>query len=173
MKHPHYVPQFDFVFFNPYHGNFIPRSTQEIFEGKRSVLIGLPGAFTPVCSNYQIPGYEEKADRLKELGVDQVCAVLVNDGWVLSSWARALNINNIKLLSDGNGEFTEKMNMLVSYRHLHFGWRSWRYSCLIEPDMKIKKSWIEKGFTNNPMDDPYHESSVENVITYLENENNG
>ena len=68
MKHPHYVPQFDFVFFNPYHGNFIPRSTQEIFEGKRSVLIGLPGAFTPVCSNYQIPGYEEKADRLKELG---------------------------------------------------------------------------------------------------------
>ena len=171
MKHPNYVPEFEFLFFNPYHGNFISKSSKDIFEGKRTILIGLPGAFTPTCSNLQIPEYEENYQELKDLGIDQVCAVLVNDGWVLGAWARELKLKNIKLLGDGNGEFTEQMNMLVSYRHLHFGWRSWRYSCLID-DMKIEKSWIEEGFTNNPYDDPYEKSSVENVIAYLENENN-
>jgi peroxiredoxin len=63
------------------------------------------------------------------------------------------------------------MNMLVSYRHLHFGWRSWRYACLVN-NGRIEKSWIEKGFTNNPWDDPYDVTSFDNVIADLRNENN-
>ena len=83
MKHPNYVPKFDFLFFNPIHGNFVPKSTAEIFGDKnspyqkKSILIGLPGAFTPVCTNYQIPDFEERFDELKEFGIEQVCAVLV------------------------------------------------------------------------------------------------
>ena len=168
---------FDFLFFNPIHGNFVPHSTTEIFGDenspyqKKTILIGLPGAFTPVCTTYQIPEFEERFDELKEFGIEQICAVLVNDGWVLGAWQQKLNLQNIRLLSDGNGEFTERMNMLVSYRHLHFGWRSWRYVCLVN-NSKIEKSWIEKGFTNNPWDDPYEETTFDNVLEYLKNENN-
>tara|TARA_S200000501_G_scaffold309538_1_gene299464 strand:+ start:2794 stop:3327 length:534 start_codon:yes stop_codon:yes gene_type:complete len=177
MKHPNYVPKFDFLFFNPIHGNFVPHPTTEIFGDenspyqKKTILIGLPGAFTPVCTTYQIPEFEERFDELKEFGIEQICAVVVNDGWVLGAWQQKLNLQNIRLLSDGNGEFTEKMNMLVSYRHLHFGWRSWRYACLVN-NGKIEKSWIEKGFTNNPWDDPYEETTFDNVLEYLKNENN-
>ena len=82
MKHPNYVPKFDFLFFNPIHGNFVPHSTTEIFGDenstyqKKTILIGLPGAFTPVCTTYQIPEFEERFDELKEFGIEQICAVL-------------------------------------------------------------------------------------------------
>jgi peroxiredoxin len=168
MKHPRYIPEFEFLFFNPYHGNFLPKSSKEIFGGKKTILLGLPGAFTPTCTNYQMPEFDERAEELKSHGIDQICAVLVNDGWVLGAWARELGLKNIQLLGDGNGEFTEAMNMLVSYKHIHFGWRSWRYSCLVD-DMKIEKSWIEEGFTNHPMDDPYEVCHVANVLEYLKN----
>ena len=171
MKLPHYVPKFNFLFFNPVHGNFCPVSTEKIFGNKKSILLGVPGAFTPTCTNYHLPDFDQRFDELKELGIDQVLAVSVNDGWVLGAWARELELKNVQLLSDGNGEFTEKMNMLVSKKNIHFGWRSWRYTCFIN-DTKIEKSWVEKGFKNNTMDDPFFESSIDNVIEYLSNENN-
>jgi len=86
MKHPNYVPKFDFLFFNPIHGNFVPHPTTEIFGDenspyqKKTILIGLPGAFTPVCTTYQIPEFEERFDELISiLALDSRCLCMVQN----------------------------------------------------------------------------------------------
>jgi peroxiredoxin len=141
-------------------------TTRDIFSNKRVAVFSLPGAFTPTCSTYQVPGFEESYDEIKSLGVDEVYVVSVNDSFVMNAWIDFMNIKNIKPIPDGSGEFTRQMGMLVDKDNLGFGMRSWRYAMIVNDG--IVEAWFEEpGRTDNASDDPYGETSPESVIDYL------
>ena len=141
--------------------------TTEIFDDKKVVVFALPGAFTPTCSSQQLPGYEEKYDELKALGVDEVYCLSVNDAFVMNAWARDQKIERVKVLPDGSGVFTQGMGMLVNKDHVGFGMRSWRYSMLVD-NGEVIKIFEEEG-KNNAGDngDPFEVSDADTMIKYL------
>lgn len=141
-------------------------TTKEVFSGKKVVIFGLPGAFTPTCSSTHAPGYERHYEEFKKLGVDDVICVSVNDAFVMYQWALKLGLQHVHMLPDGNAEFTRKMGMLVKKNNLGFGERSWRYSMYVE-DGVIKKMFIEPGFSDDCADDPFEVSNAETMLTYL------
>jgi len=149
---------------NPYRWQDV--SSDELFKGKRVVLFGLPGAFTPTCSSTHLPGYERGYDKLKELGVDEVYCLSVNDAYVMNQWGKNLDVSKVKLIPDGSCLFTKALGMLVKKDDLGFGERSWRYSLYAE-DGVIKKAFIEPGFTDDCPDDPFEVSDVDTMIEYL------
>jgi peroxiredoxin len=114
------------------------RTTSELFGSKRVVVFALPGAFTPTCSSTHLPGYEKRYDDLNALGVDDVYCLSVNDAFVMFQWGKHQGVEKVKLLPDGNGEFTRKMGMLVEKSNLGFGMRSWRYSMIVN-DEQVEK----------------------------------
>ncbi|MDB9306157.1 MULTISPECIES: peroxiredoxin [Cyanophyceae] len=142
------------------------RTTQDVFAGKRVVVFSLPGAFTPTCSTSHLPRYEELYDQFKALGVDDVVCVSVNDAFVMFQWGKQQGATNVKLLPDGNGEFTRKMGMLVDKSNLGFGLRSWRYSMVVN-DGKIEKIFIEAGYEDNCPTDPFEVSDADTMLNYL------
>lgn len=142
-------------------------STEDLFKGKKIVLLGLPGAFTPTCSTTHLPGYDKKIEEFKKAGVDQVICISVNDAFVMFQWAKHLDVNNIFMLPDGNGEFTEKIGMLVTKSNLGFGLRSWRYSMYVD-DMVVKKQFVEKGFADDFGEDPFEVSDADTMLNYLQ-----
>ena len=142
------------------------RTTEEIFGGKKVVLLALPGAFTPTCSSTHLPRYEELYDEIKATGVDEIICLSVNDAFVMFQWGKAQNAKNVFLLPDGNGEFTRKMGMLVEKSNLGFGARSWRYSMVVD-NMKIEKMFIEPDFGDNCPTDPFEVSDADTVLAYL------
>lgn len=142
--------------------------TQGLFEGKRVVIFGLPGAFTPTCSSKQLPGFEANYDAYKKLGVADVYCVSVNDAFVMYQWGQAQGLKNIKLLPDGNGDFTRRIGMLIDKRHLGFGQRSWRYAAVID-DGRISAWFEEPGINDAGTDsDPYEQSTPENILGWLQ-----
>ncbi|MCT6870272.1 MAG: peroxiredoxin [Bartonella sp.] len=149
---------------NPYRWQEV--TTDEYFKGKRVVLFSLPGAFTPTCSTFQLPDFEKLYPEFKELGIDEVYCLAVNDAFVMNAWGRHNNLQHVKLIPDGNGEFTRKMGMLVAKYNLGFGMRSWRYAAVVN-DGVIEKWFEEKGFSDNCETDPYGESSPQNILKVL------
>lgn len=158
------IPSVDFMFRE--NSEFVTRSTEELFSGKKVVLFALPGAFTPTCSAYQLPGFEEKYDQFKELGIDEVYCLSVNDAFVMNAWAKDQDITNVKLIPDGNGEFTSGMGMLVKKFNLGFAMRSWRYAAVIN-DGVIEQLFMEDGKDDNVEVDPYEYSTPTRVLEYL------
>lgn len=140
--------------------------TSDIFKGKNIVLFALPGAFTPTCSSTHLPGYEKQYKEFKKLGVDQVICLSVNDAFTMFQWANHLKAKNVFMLPDGNGDFTEKMGMMVKKTNLGFGNRSWRYSMHVV-DGVIKKMFVEKGFKDSAKDDPFMVSDADTMLAYL------
>ncbi len=151
-------------------GGWVTKTSDDYFRGKRVVLFSLPGAFTPTCSNKQLPGYEGSYDNFMDLDIDEVYCISVNDAFVMNAWAADLSITNVEMIPDGSGTFTTGMNMLVDKDDKGFGFRSWRYAAIID-DCMVEKLFEEPGKDDNCADDPYGESSPENIITYLENNN--
>ena len=100
--------------------------------GKTVAIFGLPGAFTPTCSTFQLPGFEKSASEMADLGVDDIYCLSVNDSFVMNQWAKAQGLDNVKVIPDGSGEFTQKVGMLVRKDNLGFGPRSWRYAAIID-----------------------------------------
>lgn len=141
-------------------------STDEIFKGKKVVVFALPGAFTPTCSSTHAPGYEKNYDEIKNLGVDEIICLSVNDAFVMFQWKKNLNMEKVFMLPDGNADFTRGMGMLVKKENLGFGDRSWRYSMLVE-DGVIKKMFIEDGFSDNCETDPFEVSGADTMLNYL------
>ena len=142
-------------------------STDDIFKGKKVILFSLPGAFTPVCSEKQLPGFEENYDKLLGLGINEIYCISVNHGFVMNAWADQQKLRKVKLLPDGNADFTRSMGMLVDKKHVGFGLRSWRYSAIIN-DGVVEKWWQEDGMNNDGSDpDPYEQTTPENCIKYL------
>ena len=106
-------------------------TSSEIFDGKTVVVFSLPGAFTPTCSSSHVPRYNQLVPKFKELGVDEVICVSVNDAFVMNEWRAEQKAWNVTFLPDGNGDFSRGMDMLVPKNDLGFGDRSWRYSMLV------------------------------------------
>ena len=142
-------------------------TSNDIFNNKRVIVFSLPGAFTPTCSTYQLPGFENNFAKFQELGIDEIYVLSVNDSFVMNKWIQWQEIKNIKPIPDGNGEFTEALDMLVDKSNVGFGKRSWRYA-LIANNGEIEKFFVEPGKRDNAEDDPYGESSPENILKYLE-----
>ena len=138
----------------------------EYFSSKRVILFSLPGAFTPICSAYQLPGFEEHFDEFKNKGIDEIYCLSVNDAFVMNAWAKSQNIDKVKLIPDGSGEFTRKMGMLVDKDNLGFGMRSWRYAAIVNNGI-VEKWFEEPGFEDNCNSDPYEVSAPEALLRSL------
>jgi peroxiredoxin len=163
-KEGYEIPNVEFVFRES--GEFVNRTSSELFKDKRVVIFSLPGAFTPTCSAYQLPGFEEKYDDFKNLGIDEIYCISVNDGFVMNAWAQDQNIQNVKLIPDGNAYFTRSMGMLVNKSNLGFGERSWRYAAVVT-DGIIEKLFVEAGQRDNADADPYEVTTPDNVLSYV------
>jgi thioredoxin-dependent peroxiredoxin len=150
---------------NPYRWEDV--SSDDIFANKRIAVFSLPGAFTPVCSGSQCPDYERQYQDIRNCGVDDVYCISVNDAFVMFQWAKHLQIRNLKLLPDGNGAFTRRMGMLINKEHLGFGYRSWRYSMVVE-NRKVALFFEEPGINDDGKDDdPYTVTKPEVMIEHL------
>ena len=147
-------------------GDWVHTSSGDLFAGKRVIVFALPGAFTPTCSNYQLPGYEEKFEEFKELGIDEVYCLSVNDSFVMNAWFKDQSIENVKPIADGSGEFTYAMGMSVNKANLGFGFRSWRYAMIVN-DGVIEQLFEEPGKVGNCPVDPYEISDPDTVLGYL------
>jgi len=137
-------------------------TTDELFKGKTVVVFSLPGAFTPTCSSTHLPGYNNLAPVLKANGVDSIVCISVNDTFVMNEWAKDQEADNVTLIPDGNGEFTEGMGLLVDKTNLGFGKRSWRYSMLVK-DGLIEKMFIEPEVEG----DPFEVSDAATMLHYI------
>lgn len=158
------IPSVDFMFRED--GQFVTKSTEELFDVKRVVVFSLPGAFTPTCSAYQLPGFEEMYDQFIASGIDEIYCISVNDAFVMNAWAKDQGIKRVKLIPDGNGEFTSGIGMLVKKFNLGFAMRSWRYAAIIDNGL-IEKMFVEPGKCDNAEEDPYIETTPDKVLEYV------
>lgn len=141
-------------------------TSAEIFDGRRIVLFAVPGAFTPACSESHLPGFEAAYDAFKALGVDEVICLSVNDAFIMFQWAKAQNIEKVRMLPDGNGQFSRLMGMLVDRSAQGMGMRSWRYSMLVE-DRAITALFAEPGLRDNPPGVPVQQSDAATMLAHL------
>ncbi len=144
---------------------FVDVTSEEIFAGKNVIIFSLPGAFTPTCSSSHVPRYNQLVPQFKAHGIDDVICVSVNDAFVMNEWKRAQKADRVTFLPDGNGEFSEKMGLLVGKEDLGFGKRSWRYSMLVR-DGVIDKMFIEP----EEPGDPFHVSDADTMLRHLDPE---
>ena len=152
---------------NPY--RWQEMSSDDYFAGKKVIIFSLPGAFTPTCSTFQLPDFERLYPQFSALGIDAIYCVSVNDAFVMNAWGRKNELQNIGLIPDGSGHFTRGMGMLVDKDNLGFGMRSWRYAAII--DNGVVSAWFEEpGRSHNCEQDPYGETSPQNLLDYLQAE---
>jgi glutaredoxin-like protein len=141
---------------------WVDKTTDDFFKGKKVVLFGLPGAYTPTCSSTHLPRYNELYEDFKKAGVDDIICLSVNDSFVMNAWQEDQKADKLKMLPDGNGEFSEKLGLLVDKSVIGFGKRSWRYSMLVN-DGVIEKMFLEQEVAG----DPFDASTAENMLKYL------
>jgi glutaredoxin/glutathione-dependent peroxiredoxin len=119
--------------------------TGDVLGKGKVVLFAVPGAFTPTCSNYHLPGYVTRADELKAKGVDTVACLSVNDAFVMEAWGRDQNVGEtVVMLADGNGELTRELGLEMDGRGFGLGTRSKRYAAVIE-DGVVTALLVEPG----------------------------
>ena len=153
----------DIVFRIRRNGDWATVSTEDLFAGKNVIVFSLPGAFTPTCSSTHLPRYNELAPVFRQHGIDNIVCVSVNDPFVMEEWGRDQEAENVLLLPDGNGAFTEAMGMLVDKSDLNFGKRSWRYSMLVR-DKVIEKMFLEP----QKEGDPFEVSDADTMLRYID-----
>jgi peroxiredoxin len=120
-----------------------PKTTDDIFKGKKVALFAVPGAFTPTCNNMHIPSFLNNVDAIKAKGVQSIAVTGVNDVFVMEAWKKATGATGkIDFLADGNGEFAKAIDMAFDGSGNGLGTRSKRYSMLVD-DGVVKKLNIE------------------------------
>ena len=144
-------------------------TSMEYFGDKRVLLFSLPGAFTPTCSTYQLPNFEKLTPEFKKIGIDDIYCMSVNDSFVMNAWAKSQNLQNVKVIPDGGGEFTRQMGMLVRKDPEGFGYRSWRYAVVIN-DGVVEKIWEEPGKQDDCPTDPYENTKPQDILKELKEE---
>jgi glutaredoxin-like protein len=144
------------------YGEFVDVTSEQLFNGRTVVVFSLPGAFTPTCSSTHLPRFNELAPVFKSEGVDEIVCMSVNDAFVMDAWKEHQEADNVTLIPDGNGEFTDGMGMLVDKSDLGFGKRSWRYSMLVK-DGVIDQMFIEP----NVPGDPFEVSDADTMLNYI------
>ena len=117
--------------------------SDDLFKGKKVVLFALPGAFTPTCSAKHLPGFVEKAAELKKKGVDTIACLSVNDAFVMNAWAKDQHVpDNLRMLADGNGEFSKALGLEMDGSAFGLGMRGKRFALYAE-DGVVKKLNVE------------------------------
>src|SRR5882757_8956747 len=121
-----------------------PKTTDELFKGKKVVLFAVPGAFTPTCHKNHMPGFVKNAAAIKAKGVNAIAVTGVNDVFVMDAWKKASGAEGkIEFLSDGNGDFAKALDLWIDGSGMGLGVRSKRYSMLVE-DGVVKKLNVEE-----------------------------
>lgn len=122
-----------------------PVATDELFGGKKVVMFGVPGAFTPTCSAKHLPGFIQNADALKAKGVDEIVCVAVNDAFVMGAWAKDQDSDGkVRLLADGSGDLAKAMGLELDLVDKGLGVRGCRFS-LVAEDGKVTVLNLEQG----------------------------
>jgi peroxiredoxin len=135
-------------------------SIAELTRGRKVVFFAVPGAFTPTCSMKHLPGFVEKYGELKAKGVDEVVCLSVNDPFVMGAWGKDQHAGGkVRMLADGNGEFTRAVGLEMDGSAFGLGKRSQRYAMIVK-DGKVAELLVEPG-------PGLHASSAESVLGKL------
>ena len=119
-------------------------TTDELFKGKKVVVFGLPGAFTPTCSAKHLPGYVEHAAAIRAKGVDTIACLSVNDAFVMDAWGKDQKVgNDVLMLADGNAELAKALGLEMDGTGYGMGTRVKRFSMVVE-DGVVKSLNVEK-----------------------------
>ncbi len=122
-----------------------PVRTGELLGRGKVVLFAVPGAFTPTCSDFHLPGFVARADDLRAKGVDTVACVAVNDAFVMGAWGKAQKVDGkVLMLGDGNGDFTRAMGLTMDGSAVGLGTRSQRFAAIVE-DGVVTAMMVEPG----------------------------
>jgi peroxiredoxin len=121
-----------------------PITTSELFAGKKVILFGVPGAFTPSCHKTHLPGYVSQFDAIKAKGVDTVACLSVNDVFVMDAWSKATGADGkVLLLADGNADYTKALGLELDGSKFGLGTRAKRFSLIAENGV-IKELNVEE-----------------------------
>ncbi len=108
-------------------------STDELFAGKKVVLVSVPGAFTPTCSASHLPGFVKQADALLAKGVDSIACMSVNDVFVMHAWGADQNVGDkVIMLADGNGEYAKALELEIDGTAFGMGTRAQRFAMIVD-----------------------------------------
>ena len=119
-------------------------SSKELFAGKKVILVGVPGAFTPTCSLEHLPRFIEKKKEIYEKGIEKIIFVSKNDPFVMNEWKKSKSENDIIFIGDSMGEFAEKSGLKMDLSVIGLGERLSRFALIIE-DNVIKNIFDEEG----------------------------
>ncbi len=108
------------------------KTTDDIFKGRKVVLVAVPGAFTPTCHRNHLPGYVQKGAEIRAKGIDAIAVTAVNDVFVMDAWAKASGGDGIEFLADGNGDFAKAIGLTMDGSGFGLGTRSQRYSMVVD-----------------------------------------
>ncbi len=129
-------------------GDFCPLSPEKVSvaaatKGKRVVIFGLPGAYTPTCSAKHVPGYVANADALRAKGIDEIWCISVNDGFVMAAWGREeKGLGKVRFLGDGSAELAKKLGLELDLTGAGMGMRMQRFSLFVD-DGIVKQVNVE------------------------------
>jgi len=133
--------------------------TAEYFSSGKSVIFGLPGAFTPTCSQAHLPGFVVNADTIKAKGVDRIVCMSVNDAFVMSAWGKASNAEELEMLADGNCEFSKSLGLDFDGSGFGMGQRCKRFAAIVD------NGSVTHLFVEAP--GQFEVSSAENILANL------
>jgi peroxiredoxin len=134
-------------------------TTGDYFSGKRVALFAVPGAFTPTCSARHLPSYVDKAQELKDSGIDEIACISVNDPFVMAAWGERDGSKDITMIADGNGQFAKAVGLAFDGSKFGMGERSQRYSMIVNDGV------VEQLNVEAPGE--YRASSAENMLDQL------
>ena len=132
----------------------------EITANKKIIIFGVPGAFTPTCSEKHLPGYINLSDQLKAKGVDDIYCLSVNDIFVMKAWLASYpKGNSIKGIADGNGDFAKSLNLSLNYSESFMGLRCKRFALIADQNKIVQLNVEKKG--------QFSISSAEHILSQL------
>ena len=110
-----------------------PLSSDELFSGKKVLLVSVPGAFTPTCSMHHLPGLVEHAEQIRAKGVDTIACMAVNDAFVMAAWGKHLGAEDkVLMLADGSGDYTRALGLELDARRFGMGMRGQRFALVVD-----------------------------------------
>lgn len=119
-------------------------TTDDLFKGKKVVLFGLPGAFTPTCSAKHLPGFVQQAEQIRSKGIDSIVCLSVNDAFVMDAWGKQQNVGDkVMMIADGNADFARAVGLEMDGSGYGMGTRIRRFSMLVD-NGTVKQLNVEK-----------------------------
>lgn len=110
-----------------------PKTTDDVFQGRKVVLIAVPGAFTPTCHRNHLPGFVTNAEAIKAKGIDAIVVTAVNDVFVMDAWMKASGADGkVEFIADGSGDFAKALGLTFDGSGNGIGTRSKRYSMVVD-----------------------------------------